>query len=103
MNEMDMEFPKGYMYNMQGAAATPTRGQVSPNAAGAALQRNPALMNAVMQSDLVEDLLDNKLVQQYMMAKQLQGGQQPATSSSSSPGRGRPQGFGDYAQYASFF
>jgi hypothetical protein len=56
---------------------------------------NPAMMQAFMQSDIVEDLMDNEALQRFFMAKQLQGGQQQGGGM-----RGKAQGLGDFAQFA---
>jgi len=99
MKEMDKE--DWAIYSMlhggqQGANAPGLRGQASPNAAAAGGQMNPAIMQALLRSDVAEDLMDSDLVQNMMMAKQMQAQQQAMHS------RGKPQGFGDYAQFGSF-
>jgi len=97
MQKMDKE--DWALYNMmqqqgqqggQGSKAPGKRGQASS-------QVSPGMMQALMQTDIGQDLMDNDLVQAFMMAKQMQGQQQP------SPGpRGSPKGFGDFAQFGGF-
>lgn len=90
MQKMDKEDWALYqMMQGQGGANAPVRGQVGPSA-----QMNPAVVQALLRSDVGEDLMENDLVQRFVMAKQMQG--QPTNM------RGRPQGFGDYAQFTGF-
>jgi hypothetical protein len=93
MKEMDSE-DWMYMNSGQGAqqqgANAPIRAQAAPMAGAMGPQQNPAVMQALLQSDIVEDLMDNDLVQQMIMAKQMQGSPRM---------RGKAQGFGDYPFY----
>jgi len=85
MKEMDMDWPWWQMMQGgQGASAPGIRGQASSP------QVNPAMMQAFLRSDVGKDLMDNDLVQTWMVAKQMQG-QQGASHSI----RGKPQGFTD--------
>jgi len=91
LNELDVDWP---VYGMmagqqqqQQASKPGIRGQVSPSA-----QMNPAMMQAFMQSDFGENLMDNDMAKAFFMAK-MQGQQ----TQSRSPGfRGQSKGFGSY-------
>jgi len=97
MNEMDAEdFALYQMMHGQGGANAPIRAQ-SAGAAGG--QMNPQLVQALLQSDMAEDLMDNEALQRFFMAKQMQ--QQGQQQSGRGP-RGKAQGFGDFAQWSSF-
>lgn len=92
LEKLDVDWP---MYGMmsgqqpQQASKPGIRGQVSPTA-----QMNPAMMQAFMQSDFGQDLMDSDLAKAFFMAK-MQG--QQAQGQSRSPGfRGAAKGFGSY-------
>lgn len=96
MKEMEPE--DWAFYNMmqggQGAKAPVTRGQASPSGPG----MNPAIMQALLRTDVAEDLMDSDIMKNMMMAKQMQGQQQQASRAP----RAKANGFGDYAQFSAF-